>query len=127
MSALDRLRGIPVLPILNRVDPCNPLKIAEALMEGGIGALEITLREQGAQSALTAIRKEFPDLLLGAGSLTETDQINWLLGQGLDFGVSPGWQPDLWEKSPIDRTLLFPRGSHPHRIIHRSELRLPDC
>ena len=49
MSALDRLRGIPVLPILNRVDPCNPLKIAEALMEGGIGALEITLREQGAQ------------------------------------------------------------------------------
>ena len=76
MSALDRLKGIPVLPIPNRVDPCNPLKIAEALMEGSIGVLEITLCEQGAQCALTAIRKEFPDLLLGAGSLTDADQIN---------------------------------------------------
>ena len=34
VSVLDCLKGIPVLPILNRVDPCNPLKIAEALMEG---------------------------------------------------------------------------------------------
>ena len=108
MSALDRLRGIPVLPILNRVDPCNPLKIAEALMEGGIGALEITLREQGAQSALSAIRKEFPDLLLGAGSLTEADQINWISDQGLDFGVSPGWQPDLWEKAQSAELCYFP-------------------
>ena len=77
-------------------------------MEGGIGALEITLREQGAQSALTAIRKEFPDLLLGAGSSTEADQINWISDQGLDFGVSPGWQPDLWEKAQSTDLCYFP-------------------
>ena len=66
--------GNSVLPF-QLADPCNPLKIAEALMEGGIGALEITY---GVRSSirLTAIRKEFPDLLLGAGSLTEADQIN---------------------------------------------------
>ena len=108
MSPLDRLKGIPVLPILNGIGPCDPLRIAEALMEGGLGALEITLREEGAQNALCAIRKKFPGLLLGAGSLFETEQVEWAADQGLDFGVSPGWQPELWEKAQENDFIYFP-------------------
>ena len=96
MDVLDQLGGQPVLPILNLPDGNSALRIAEALVGGGIKAFEITLRNPEALQALQAVRDEFPDLTLGAGTLVDKKQIGRVKDIGIDFGVSPGWSEELW-------------------------------
>lgn len=105
MTIPDRLRSFPVLPILNLAEQTTALRVAEALTKGGIGAFEITLRNANALSSLQAVRKEFPGLTLGAGTILEKEQISQVKDLGIDFGVCPGWDDDLWSHS---KDLDFP-------------------
>lgn len=108
MGILDQLGGQPVLPILNLPDGDSALRVAEALVAGGIKVFEITLRNPEALQALQAVREEFPDLTLGAGTLIEKEQIARVKDMGIDFGVSPGWSEELWAFSLEVNLPLFP-------------------
>ena len=85
MTIPDQLRHNPVLPILNLADQETALHVVEALIAGGIKALEITLRTPAALDALRAVRKEFRELTLGAGTILEKEQ-----AQSLGFHLFPG-------------------------------------
>ena len=80
MKPPDWLGKYPVLPIINQVKPDEALLIAEALIIGGLEIMEITLRTDEAKDALLAVRKHFPKLILGAGSVLNPEQINWIKG-----------------------------------------------
>ena len=108
MEILDRLGRQSVLPILNFADRDSALRIAEALVNGGIRAFEITLRNPEATDALQAVRKTFPHLALGAGTILEKEQLSQVKDCGIDFGVSPGWSDDLWERSQELELPFFP-------------------
>ena len=108
MEILDRLGRQPVLPILNFADRDSALRIAEALVNGGISAFEITLRSPEAMDALQTVRKTFPDLALGAGTILEKEQLSQVKDCGIDFGVSPGWSDELWVHSQELELPVFP-------------------
>ena len=108
MGILDQLGGQPVLPILNLPDGDSALRVAEALVAGGIKVFEITLRNPEALQALQAVREEFPDLTLGAGTLIDKEEIARVKDMGIDFGVSPGWSEELWACSLEVNLPLFP-------------------
>ena len=59
------LQKYPVLPIINQATPDEALNIAEALLDGGIDVMEITLRTSQAKKALQVVRKKFPEITLG--------------------------------------------------------------
>lgn len=105
MTIPNQLGQFPVLPILNEADQKTALRVAEALTKGGIGAFEITLRNPDALGSLQAVRKEFPSLTLGAGTILEKEQISQVRDLGIDFGVCPGWDNELWVHS---QELNFP-------------------
>ncbi len=71
--------------------------LAEALVAGGLPCVEITLRTPGALAGLEAIRRRFPDILLGAGTVLSVDQVDAAVSAGADFIVSPGTNPALVE------------------------------
>ena len=102
------LQKQPVLPIINRATPEEALIVAEALLEGGIEVMEMTLRTTQAKDALQAVRKEFPELTLGVGSILSHEQLEWAAKEGMKFGVSPAWDDDLWDKSVALRIPFFP-------------------
>ncbi|WP_044874968.1 bifunctional 4-hydroxy-2-oxoglutarate aldolase/2-dehydro-3-deoxy-phosphogluconate aldolase [Pseudomonas sp. LFM046] len=83
-------RARPVLPVLVIEDTGLAVELAGALSAGGIEVLEVTLRTPRALDALAAIRKEFPDLLVGAGTLIHTEQFLEARDAGAQFAVSPG-------------------------------------
>jgi 2-dehydro-3-deoxyphosphogluconate aldolase/(4S)-4-hydroxy-2-oxoglutarate aldolase len=83
-------RARPVLPTLVVEDVGVALEIAAALHAGGIQVLEVTLRTACALDALAAIRQSFPELLVGAGTLTEPAQFAEVRDAGAHFAVSPG-------------------------------------
>ena len=83
-------RARPVLPVLVIEDAGLAVDLARALYAGGIEVLEVTLRTPRALEALAAIRRELPQLLVGAGTLIHAAQFAEARDAGAQFAVSPG-------------------------------------
>ena len=100
----------PVIPvvIIENIDDAIPL--ADALIEGCIGTIEITLRSAVALNAIALISQERPDLTIGAGTVLNPLQIREVQEAGADFVVSPGVYPELL-KSAKDGGVVFLPGA----------------
>ena len=100
----------PVIPvvIIESIDDAIPL--ADALIEGGIGTIEITLRSAVALNAIALISKERPNLTIGAGTVLTPLQMQEVQEAGADFVVSPGVYPELL-KSAMDGGAAFLPGA----------------
>src|SRR5690348_662138 len=99
-------RIIPVATI-ESLDAAVPL--ARALREGGIPIIEVTLRTPCALDCISAIRKECPEILVGAGTILEVRQVETAAAVGAEFGVSPGLNPKV-VTAAAERDLLFVPG-----------------
>jgi 2-dehydro-3-deoxyphosphogluconate aldolase / (4S)-4-hydroxy-2-oxoglutarate aldolase len=85
-------RIVPVA-VLESVDDALPL--AYCLAEAGIEVIEVTLRTPRALDCIRAIREERPEMLVGAGTILQPDQIQAAIAAGAQFGVSPGLNEDV--------------------------------
>lgn len=85
----------PVMPVivLKSIDQALPL--AKAVFAGGINALEVTLRSAIALDAVRLLTNEFPNALIGVGTVTNADQLHAAINAGAKFAISPGQTPNL--------------------------------
>jgi 2-dehydro-3-deoxyphosphogluconate aldolase/(4S)-4-hydroxy-2-oxoglutarate aldolase len=88
-------RARPVIPVLVINDAGLAVDLAGALHAGGVEVLEVTLRTDCALQALQAIRRELPQLLVGAGTLIHAEQFAQARDAGAHFAVSPGFTSRL--------------------------------
>jgi 2-dehydro-3-deoxyphosphogluconate aldolase / (4S)-4-hydroxy-2-oxoglutarate aldolase len=93
-ALLDGIRALPVVAIDN-VEDAVPL--ADALAEGGLPAIEVTLRTAAAFDAIAKLQKERPNLLIGAGTVVTGAQMKTCAALGVRFAISPGLTPALLE------------------------------
>jgi 2-dehydro-3-deoxyphosphogluconate aldolase/(4S)-4-hydroxy-2-oxoglutarate aldolase len=91
-SLLDR---VPVIPVVVLDDLEAAVPVAEALVAGGVPAIELTLRTPVALEALRRISTEVPEILVGAGTVLTADQAELAADAGARFLVSPGSTPAL--------------------------------
>ncbi len=89
------LRRAPVIPVLTVAAIEHAVPLARALVRGGLPVLEITLRTPCALAALAAMRDAAPDAIVGVGTLTRPSDLADAERAGAQFGVSPGYAPDL--------------------------------
>jgi 2-dehydro-3-deoxyphosphogluconate aldolase / (4S)-4-hydroxy-2-oxoglutarate aldolase len=80
--------GVIAVLVIDRKEDAAP--VAEALQAGGITSLELTLRTAAGIEALKEIKKHFPALLVGAGTVLSPDQVKLVKAAGADFAVAPG-------------------------------------
>lgn len=80
--------GVVAVLMLDRAEHGVP--VARALLEGGVNAMELTLRTPAALEALKLIRTEVPDMLVGAGTVLTERQVLEVRNTGAFFGVAPG-------------------------------------
>lgn len=92
--SLDICRLAPVIPVLVIDDLAHARKLAEALVAGGLPALEVTLRTAVALDAIRAMA-EVPGGVVGAGTLLTPADVKAAKAAGATFGVSPGATPRL--------------------------------
>jgi 2-dehydro-3-deoxyphosphogluconate aldolase/(4S)-4-hydroxy-2-oxoglutarate aldolase len=85
----------PVIPVivLHKVEHAVPM--AEALLEGGVKVLEVTLRTPAALKCIEAIAKAVPQAVLGAGTLRSAADARAARDVGCRFGVSPGYTAEI--------------------------------
>lgn len=84
----------PLLPVLVIDDAASARPLAEALREGGIPQVEVTLRTPAAVDALRAMAA-VDGITVGAGTVLTHEQADAAIDAGAEFLVSPGWDPSL--------------------------------
>lgn len=89
----QKLREIMVIPVAVLDDMDTVLPTAKALCEGNLPAIEITFRTTIAADAIAAIKKEYPEMIVAAGTVLTVEQVNAAVDAGADFLVSPGLNP----------------------------------
>ena len=93
-AALQKSAIVAVL-IIDKVEDAVP--VAEALLAGGVDAMELTLRTPAAIGALKEIKRQVPGMLAGIGTILTTDQVKEVVDCGASFGVAPGMNPRIVE------------------------------
>ena len=94
----------PIIPVVVLDETADALPLADALLEGGITSIEMTLRTPAGLPAAAAIAKHRPQMLVGIGTLLKPDDLKAAIDAGARFTVSPGVSPALLDavsKSPI--------------------------
>ena len=92
-------------------------RIAGALLDGGLTALELTLRTPAALDTLAALKKDLPDIVIGAGTVLDETHIRQSIDAGADFLVTPGTPPALAQalaRAPIP---VVPGGATPTEFM----------
>ena len=90
---LERIERCGVIAVLVIDDAAHARPLAEALLAGGIDAMELTLRTPAAIDALRAIRQEVPEMLAGMGTVLTPGQVKQVAEAGAAFAVAPGLNP----------------------------------
>jgi 2-dehydro-3-deoxyphosphogluconate aldolase/(4S)-4-hydroxy-2-oxoglutarate aldolase len=97
---LDELRKIGIIPVIKIDDAEKAVPLARALIAGGIPCAEVTFRTAQGEEAMIRINKELcskevPEILLGAGTVLTTEQVDKAIAAGAKFIVSPGFNPKV--------------------------------
>lgn len=128
MSAPEKLSGIAAtlkragfVPVVTIERAEHGPKLARALIAGGLGAIEITLRTPVALEALKAILAEVPEAEAGVGTVLSVDDLKRSQAAGARFAFSPGFTPDLLAAARDGATTFIPGVSSPAEAMQARE------
>ena len=120
----EQLANIKIIPViaLNKVEDAIPL--GRALVENGMPCAEITFRTECAVAAIRAMRNEFPEMLIGAGTVLTNEQVDQAIDAGVDFIVSPGFNPRTVQYCLDKNIPIIPGVNNPSLVEQAMEMGL---
>ena len=95
MTVSETIQKMGVLPVVVLDDAKDAEPIAKALVEGGLPCAEVTFRTEAAEESIRIMTKEFPEMIVGAGTVLTIDQVDRTVTAGAKFIVSPGFDPEI--------------------------------
>ena len=121
---LKELYLIGLIPVIKIDDPADAVPLAKSLIDGGLPAAEITFRTACAAEAIKNITEAYPEMLVGAGTVLTTEQVDAAIAAGSKFLVSPGLNPKVTAYSLSKGVPMLPGCSNPSDIEAALELGL---
>lgn len=121
---LEKVKELGIVPVisLNRVTDAKPL--AKALCDGGLPCAEITFRTEAAEESIRILRKDFPEMVVGAGTVLSIKQVDAAIDAGAMFIVSPGLNPKVVEYCISKNITVIPGCSNPSDVESAMEFGL---
>ena len=94
-KVLEEISKIGIVPViaLDHVEDAAPL--AKALCDGGLPCAEVTFRTAAAEESIRIMAEQFPEMLVGAGTVLTTEQVDRAVAAGASLIVSPGFDPEI--------------------------------
>ena len=115
-EVLEKIQKIGIVPVVVLDDAKGAAPLAKALCEGGLPCAEVTFRTAAAEESIRIMAKEFPDMLVGAGTVLTTEQVDRAVNAGAKFIVSPGLNPTV-VKYCVDKGIpVTPGTSNPSDV-----------
>ena len=94
-AVLEEMGKIGIVPVIKIDDAEKAVPLAEALLAGGIPCVELTFRTAQGEEAIKRIAKAMPKMLIGAGTVLTTGQVDRAIDAGAKFIVTPGFNPKV--------------------------------
>ena len=98
-----------VVPVIVITDVAQAVPLARALLAGGVDVMEITLRHAAGLPAIEAVAKAVPEMVVGAGTVTQAQELAQVRDAGAKFALSPGMTESL-VRAAVDARLPFMPG-----------------
>ena len=92
-EVLEKISKIGIVPVVVLDDAKDAEPLAEALIKGGLPCAEVTFRTAAAEESIRIMAQKFPEMLVGAGTVLTTEQVDRAVNAGAKFIVSPGLNP----------------------------------
>jgi len=125
MKSLEQqLSDIQVVPVIAINDASKAVNLAKVLIENGLPCAEVTFRTEQAAQAIRNIRDSYPDMLIGAGTVLTTKQVNQAIDAGANFIVSPGFNPTIVTFCQQRNIVMIPGINTPSLIEQAMEMGL---
>lgn len=121
LRSIQKIGIVPVV-VLNDAKDAKPL--AKALCDGGLACAEVTFRTDAAEEAIRIMSQEFPEMLVGAGTVLTIEQVDRAVNAGAKFIVSPGLNPKIVQYCIDKKIPITPGVTCPSQIEQALELGL---
>lgn len=124
MNIIDEISKIGIVPVIALDDAKDAKPLAKALCEGGLPCAEVTFRTAAAEESIRIMAEEFPEMLVGAGTVLTTEQVDRAVAAGAKFIVSPGLNPKVVSYCIEKNVPILPGTSNPSDVEAAIELGL---
>lgn len=117
MKSIEELFAeLKVVPVVVLDDAKDAEPLAKALVEGGLPCAEVTFRTEEAAESIRIMTEVYPDMLVGAGTVLTTEQVDKAVESGAKFIVSPGFDPEIVDYCIEKNIPVFPGCISPSEI-----------
>lgn len=125
MSIYDEIARLKIVPVVALDDEKDAVALADALIGGGLPVAEITFRTAAAEGAIRAIAQQRPEMLVGAGTITNMSQAKRAIEAGAKFLVTPGFSDEITAYAVEREVPIFPGVCTPTEIMMTLKYNLP--
>ena len=115
-EVLEKMQEIGIVPVVVLDDAKDAAPLAKALCEGGLPCAEVTFRTAAAEESIRIMSEQFPEMLVGAGTVLTTEQVDRAVAAGAKFIVSPGMNPRIVKYCVEKGILITPGCANPSDI-----------
>lgn len=115
-EVLKKIQEIGIVPVVVLNDAKDAAPLAKALCDGGLPCAEVTFRTDAAEESIRIMTEQFPEMLVGAGTVLTTEQVDRAVAAGAKFIVSPGLNPRIVKYCVEKGILITPGCSNPSDI-----------
>ena len=121
---LEQFQKLGIIPVVVIDDAKDAVPLAKALCEGGLPVAEVTFRTDAAEEAIRLMSEAYPEMLVGAGTVLTTEQVDRAVAAGSKFIVSPGLNPKVVRYCQEKNVPITPGTARPTDIEMALELGL---
>lgn len=123
----EQLGAYGVVPVVVLNDVKDALPLAKALVEGGLACAEVTFRTAAAEESIRVMSEAYPEMLVGAGTVLTTEQVDRALNAGAKFIVSPGFDPEIVDYCLEKQVPVYPGTVTPSEVAQAVKRGLSIC
>lgn len=115
-EVLEQIQKIGIVPVVVLDDAKDAAPLAEALCQGGLPCAEITFRTDAAEESIRIMTEKYSDMLVGAGTVLTTEQVDRAVAAGAKFIVSPGLNPKVVKYCVEKGIIITPGCANPSDV-----------
>lgn len=112
----ERFEKLGVVPVVVLEDAKDAVPLATALVEGGLPCAEVTFRTEAAEESIRLMTEQFPEMLVGAGTVLTVEQVDAAVRTGAKFIVSPGFDAEIVDYCLKNEIPVFPGCISPSEV-----------
>lgn len=117
MDINAKIESLKLVPVVVLEDAKDALPLAKALIDGGLPVAEVTFRTAAAADSIRAISEAYPEMLVGAGTVTNLEQAKTAVAAGAKFLVTPGFSDEVTRYAVENDIPIFPGTCTPTEVM----------